>query len=59
MYLILILSVVLVYLVKRGCVEWKLRKLKKKTLQDKNMILLLENDIRGVISNVIGDRYKK
>ena len=27
------------------------------TLQDKDMILLLENDIRGGISSVMGDRY--
>ena len=27
------------------------------TLQDKNMILLLENNIRGGISSVMGDRY--
>ena len=29
------------------------------TLQDKDMILLLENNIRGGISSVMGDRYKK
>ena len=29
------------------------------TLQDKDMILLLENNIRGGISSVLGDRYKK
>ena len=29
------------------------------TLQDKDMILLLENNIRGVISSVMGDRYVK
>ena len=29
------------------------------TLQDKDMILLLENDIRGGIGSVIGDRYAK
>ena len=29
------------------------------TLQDKDMILLLENNIRGVISSVMGDRYIK
>ena len=27
------------------------------TLQDKNMILLLENNIRGGISSLMGDRY--
>ena len=27
------------------------------TLQDKDMILLLENNIRGGISSVMGDRY--
>ena len=31
--------------------------IKTKTLQDKDMILLLENNIRGGISRVIGDRY--
>ena len=30
-----------------------------KTLQDKDMILLLENNIRGGISSVMGDRYIK
>ena len=29
------------------------------TLQDKDMILLLENNIRGGISSVMGDRYRK
>ena len=29
------------------------------TLQDKDMILLLENNIRGGIGSVIGDRYAK
>ena len=29
------------------------------TLQDKDMILLLENNIRGGISSVMGDRYNK
>ena len=29
------------------------------TLQDKEMILLLENNIRGGISSVMGDRYIK
>ena len=29
------------------------------TLQDKDMILLLENNIRGGISSVMGDRYIK
>ena len=29
------------------------------TLQDKDMILLLENNVRGAISSVIGDRYIK
>ena len=29
------------------------------TLQDKDMILLLENNIRGGISSVMGDRYVK
>ena len=29
------------------------------TLQDKDMILLLENKMRRVISSVMGDRYVK
>ena len=29
------------------------------TLQDKDMILLIENNIRGDISNIMGDRYVK
>ena len=31
--------------------------IKLQTLQDKDMILLLENNIRGGISSVMGDRY--
>ena len=31
--------------------------IKLRTLQDKNLILTLENSIRGVISSVMGDRY--
>ena len=34
-------------------------KIKLQTLQDKDMILLLENGIRGGISGVMGDRYVK
>ena len=30
-----------------------------KTLQDKDLILTLENNIRGGISSVMGDRYVK
>ena len=33
--------------------------IKLQTLQDKDMILLLENNIRGGISGVMGDRYIK
>ena len=33
--------------------------IKLQTLQDKDMILLLENNIRGGISSVMGDRYMK
>ena len=33
--------------------------IKIQTLQDKDMILLLENNIRGGISSVMGDRYVK
>ena len=32
---------------------------KLETLQDKDMILLLENNIHGGISSVMGDRYVK
>ena len=33
--------------------------IKLQTLQDKDMILLIENNIRGGISSVMGDPYKK
>ena len=33
--------------------------IKLQTLQDKDLILLLENNIRGVVSSVMGDRYVK
>ena len=33
--------------------------IKLRTLQDKDMILLLENNIRGGISSVMGDRFRK
>ena len=33
--------------------------IKLQTLQDKDLILLLENNIRGGISSVMGDRYVK
>ena len=33
--------------------------IKLQTLQDKDLILLLENKIRGGISSVMGDRYVK
>ena len=33
--------------------------IKLQTLQDKDLILLIENDIRGGISSVMGDRYVK
>ena len=32
---------------------------KLQTLQDKDLILLIENNIRGGISSVMGDRYVK
>ena len=35
----------------------KYRGINLQTLQDKDMILLLENDIRAGISSVMGDRY--
>ena len=37
----------------------KYTNIKLQTLQDKEMILLLENGIRGGISGVMGDRYVK
>ena len=37
----------------------KYTSIKLDTLQDKDMILLLENNIRGRISSVMGDRYVK
>ena len=33
--------------------------IKLQTLQDKDLILLIENNIRGCISSVMGDRYVK
>ena len=33
--------------------------IKLETLQNKDMILLIENNIRGGISSVMGDRYVK
>ena len=39
-----------------GC-GLKYTDIKLQTLQDKDMILLLENNIRGGISSVMGDRY--
>ena len=37
----------------------KYTRINLQTLQDKDMILLLENDIRGGISSIMGDRYIK
>ena len=37
----------------------KYRDSKKRTLQDKDMILFLENKIRGGISSLMGDSYVK
>ena len=37
----------------------KYTRINLQTLQDKDMILLLENNIRGGISSVMGDRYVK
>ena len=45
-----------------GCTwQWGLRYtgIKLQTLQDKDMILLLENNIRGGFSSFMGDRYVK
>ena len=37
----------------------KYTNIRLQTLQDKDLILLLENNIRGGISSVMGDRYVK
>ena len=37
----------------------KYTNIKLQTLQDKEMILLLENGIKGGVSGVMGDRYVK
>ena len=37
----------------------KYTNIKLQTLQDLDMILLIENNIRGGISSVMGDRYVK
>ena len=37
----------------------KYTNIKLQTLQDKDMILLLENNIKGGISSVMGDKYVK
>ena len=37
----------------------KYTNIKLQTLQDKDLILLIENDIRGGISSIMGDRYVK
>ena len=37
----------------------KYTNIKLQTLQDKDLILLIENNIRGGISSVMGDRYVK
>ena len=39
--------------------ELKYTGIKLQSLQDKDMILLLENNIRGGISSVMGNRYVK
>ena len=39
--------------------QLKYTNIKLQTLQDKDLILLLENNIRGGISSVMGDRYVK
>ena len=40
------------------CVS-KITDIRLQTLQDKDLILLLENIVRGGISSVMGDRYVK
>ena len=57
MNLELIHYIVLAYQVILGSVVLKYTGINLQTLQDKDMILLLENNIRGAISSVMGDRY--
>ena len=49
------------YCVNLPCYTWqcgsKYTGIKLQTLQDKDLILFLENSIRGGISSVMGDRY--
>ena len=49
------------YCVSSPCYTWqcglKYTGINLQTLKDKDMILLLENNIRGGISSVMGDRY--
>ena len=51
------------YCVKLPGYTWqcglKYTRINLRTLQDKDMILLLENNIRGGISSVMHDRYNK
>ena len=49
----------MVYLVILGNVVVKYRGINLQTLQDKDLILTLEKNIRGGISSVLGDRYVK
>ena len=52
-----------IYCVSLPCYTWQCgfeyTGINLQTLQDKDMILLLENNIRGGISSVMGDRYVK
>ena len=56
--MVLILYIVLVYQDIWQCGS-KYTAINLQTLQNKNMILLLQNDIRGGISSVMCDRYVK
>ena len=52
-----------VYSVSLPCYNWqcdlKYTDIKLQTIQDKDMIPLLENNLRGGTSSVLGDRYAK
>ena len=56
-------GIYLMYCVSLPCYTYqcalKYTDIKLQTLQDKDLILLLENNIRGGISSVMGDRYVK
>ena len=59
MNLVSILYIALVYPGYTWQCEVKYTGMNLQTLQDRGMILLLENNIRGDVSSVMGDRYVK